>query len=272
MRATLFEKDRRSIWVYEISRGTLSLLTTEGQSSWAIWTPDGKRLTFSSTAPGLDNLFWKPADGTGAVERLTTSEHGQYPSSWSPDGRTLAFIERSTATDYNTWTVSLGDGAALARPFLQTSHSVRHAEFSPDGRWLAYVSNESGRDEVYVQPYPGPGGRQQVSTEGGIQPAWARNGRELFYTTDVPGTGRKIKMMVADVKIAPTFTAGKPRMLFEGPYWSNIPLRGYDVAPDGRRFLMVESKEQPPAPALAEMVLVLNWFEELKQKVPTGKK
>ena len=263
------EKDRRSIWVYEISRGTLSLLTTEGQSSWAIWTPDGKRLTFSSTAPGLDNLFWKPADGTGAVERLTTSEHGQYPSSWSPDGRTLAFIERSTATDYNTWTVSLGDGAARARPFLQTSHSVRHAEFSPDGRWLAYVSNESGRDEVYVQPYPGPGGRQQVSAEGGTQPAWARNGRELFFTE--PGISGSTKMMAVDVTSQPTYMAGKPKVLFEGQYGSTAPLRGYDVTPDGRRFLMVQPKQQP-APALSEMVLVLNWFEELKQKVPTGKK
>jgi len=250
----------------------LSRLTTEGQSAFPIWTPDGKLLTFVSSTAGPLNLFWKPADGSGSAEKLTTHENVLAPSSWSLDGKTLAFLEDVSATNIDIWMLSLEDGAAKARPFLQTPFLKRWVEFSPDGHWLAYVSNESGRDEVYVQPYPGPGGRQQVSTEGGIQPAWVRNGRELFYTTDVPGTGRKIKMMVADVKIAPTFTAAKPRMLFEGPYWSNIPLRGYDVAPDGRRFLMVDSKEQPPAPALAEMVLVLNWFEELKQKVPTGKK
>jgi Tol biopolymer transport system component len=263
------EADRRNVWVYDISRGTLSRLTTEAQAWLSIWTPDGKRITFSQTTTGSDNLFWKLADGSGAAERLTTDGHIQYPSSWSPDGKTLAFIQRPTGTDYDIWMLSLEDGKAQSRPFLKTPFSERQAEFSPDGRWLAYVSDESGRAEVYVQPYPGPGVRHQVSTEGGEQPAWARSGRELFYTT--PGTrDDTTKMMAVDVTLGATFTVGKPRILFEGPIANTVPVRSYDVTPDGRRFLVPQFKQQP-APALTEMILVQNWFEELKRRVPTGK-
>jgi Tol biopolymer transport system component len=166
--------------------------------------------------------------------------------------------------------LSFENGAVKTRPFLQTPFFEQYAEFSPDGHWLAYVSNESGRNEVYVQPYPGPGGRQQVSTDGGDEPAWARNGREMFYMA--PGTDGAIRMMAVDVALGPTFTVGKSRILFEGRNGGQVNIRGYDVTQDGRRFLMVQSKEQPPESPITEMVLVQNWFEELKQKVPTGTK
>lgn len=239
----------------------------------AIWTPDGKRVTYSSAMAGPANLFWKAADGSAAAERLTTSEHVQRPNSWSPDGKTLAFLEILSDTDLDIWTLSFENGAVKTRPFLQSPSLKRWAEFSPDGHWLAYVSNESGRDEVYVQPFPGPGGRKQVSTEGGIEPAWAPNGREMFYVVrdPTPGPNARMKMMAVDVALQPTFTAGKPHGLFEGRFIAAAYLRNYDVTPDGRRFIMIQFKEQPQPPPLTEMVLVQNWFEELKQKLPAGK-
>jgi serine/threonine-protein kinase len=153
---------------------------------------------------------------------------------------------------------------------VQSPSLKRWAEFSPDGHWLAYVSDESGRDEVYVQPYPGLGARQQVSTEGGREPAWAHNGREMFYV--MPGPNFAAKMMAVDVTLQPRFTVGRPHMLFEGRFAGSTYLRNYDVAADDKRFFMIQPKEQAQESALTEMVLVQHWFEELKQKVPNGKK
>ena len=135
--------------------------------------------------------------------------------------------------------------------------------FSPDGRWLAYVSDESGRYEVYVQPYPGPGGKWQISTGGGKEPLWARDGRELFYRNGE-------QMMAVEITTEPTFSAGTPRLLFEGTYLSGtVFLAYYDVSPDGQRFLMVQASEQQASDP-TQINVVLNWFEELKQRVPTG--
>ncbi len=157
-------------------RETFTRLTFEGANFIAIWTPDGKRLTFGSTrAGGSVNLYWKPADGSGTAERLTTSENVQVLNSWSPDGQMLAFQASG-----GIWVFPL-EGERKPRPFLQTPFYDGGARFSPDGRWLAYVSDESGRFEIYVQPFPGPGGKWQISNGGGIEPVWAKNGRELFY-------------------------------------------------------------------------------------------
>ena len=136
--------------------------------------------------------------------------------------------------------------------------------FSPDGQRIAYVSNESGRTEVYVQPYPGPGGKWQISTDGGSQPVWARNGRELFYLNGA-------KMMVVEIATQPTFRPGTPRMLFERPEMQTGAQPGaradYDVSPDGQRFLMLKAAEQQQS-ALTQIHVVLNWFEELRRRVP----
>ena len=135
--------------------------------------------------------------------------------------------------------------------------------FSPDGNWLAYVSNESGRQEVFVQPFPGPGGKRQISTEGGNQPVWERNGQELFYRNGN-------QMIAVDITTAPTFSAGTPKLLFEGNFQaSSASIANYDVTPDGQRFVMVQRSEQEQE-AVTQINVVLNWFEELKQRVPTG--
>jgi WD40 repeat protein len=258
-------EQERQVWLYDLSRGTLTRSTFQGNNNLVpFWTPDGKRIVFISNKEGQRNLFWQLTDGSGGLERLTTSEFVQIPGSWSPDGQLLAFSEVNASTGYDIWVIRLSD--RKAQPFLQTQFNEAGPQFSPDGHWLAYTSDESGRKEIYVQPYPGPGGKWQISTEGGVEPLWNRNGRELFYRS-----GRKI--MAVDIAIKPSFSAGTPNMLFEGPYQllPTISTPNYDVSPDGQRFLMLKPVESAVA-APTQINVVLNWFEELKQRVPTGKK
>jgi eukaryotic-like serine/threonine-protein kinase len=168
------------VWLYDLSRGTQTRFTFEGgENGGPLWTPDGKRISFESTNEGASDIFWQMADGSGGLERLITSAYPQAPSSWSPDGQLLAFVRFNSNKRLEIWVLRLGD--RKAQPFLQTRFDEAAPQFSNDGRWLAYMSNESGRYEVYVQPYPGPGGKWQISTEGGTEPIWNPNGRELFY-------------------------------------------------------------------------------------------
>jgi len=248
-----------SIWVYNLDRGTSTRLATEGSSQYPIWTPDGKRLTYRLTRSGTRDIFWGMADGGGTEERLTAEEGNQTPDSWSPDGQALAINVSSPATGEHMMLLHLSD--RKLEPLLPTQFSEFGAHFSPDGRWLAYESRESGRTEVYVQPYPGPGGKWQISTEGGGGALWNRNGRELFYVSGVT-TGRKI--MAVDITTQPSFSVGKPKMLFEGVTSS------FDVSPDGQRFLMLKPVDQQQA-VPTQINVVLNWTEELKRLVPTGK-
>jgi eukaryotic-like serine/threonine-protein kinase len=252
------------LWLYDLSREILTRFAFEGKmNSNPVWTPDGKRIAFNSNKEGPVNLFWQLADGSGGLERLTTSENLHFPMSWSPNGQVLAFVEVTPTTGYDLWTLGLGD--RKAQPFLRTQFNESVPQFSPDGNWLAYTSNETGRWEVYVQPYPSSGGKWQISTEGGTEPVWNRNGRELFYRNGD-------KMMAVDIVTQPSFTAGKPRVLFEGHY---VPPPGttpnYDVSPDGRRFLMIKPSDAGDA-APSQINVVLNWFEELRRRVPPAKK
>ena len=260
---TVVEQETQ-LWQYDLSRETLTRLTFEGKSNVnPAWTPDGKRIAFLSSKDGASNIFWQLADGSGGLERLTTSEYVHIPSSWSRDGQLLAFIENNPTTGQDIWVLRLSD--RKAQPFLQTPFNESVPRFSPDARWLAYVSNESGRFEVYVQPYPGPGGKWQISTEGGMEPVCNPNGRELFFRNGD-------KMMAVDIATQPSFVAGKPKVLFAGPYLPTpLTTPNYDVSPDGQRFLMLKSSEQGQATPM-QINVVLNWFEELKQKVPAGKK
>jgi serine/threonine-protein kinase len=264
--AVAFQEQENQTWLYDLSRDTLTRLTFEGVlNSYPVWTPDGKRIAFMSNKEGPLNLFWQMADGSGGLERLTTSQYVQGPNSWSPDGQLLAFNEFSPVTGADIWVLRLSDHKA--QPFLQTKANETSAQFSPDGRWMAYVSDESGRNEVYVQPYPGPGGKRQISTDGGGEPVWNPNGRELFYRNGD-------KMMAVDILTQSAFTAGKARLLFERQYVPAsfaAPYRNYDVSPDGQRFLMVKANEQTDA-APTQINVVQNWFEELKRRVPTGTK
>jgi Tol biopolymer transport system component len=162
------------------------------------------------------------------------------------------------------WVVPL-QGERKPSPFLQTPFTEGAPMFSPDGRWIAYSSNESGQVEIYVQPFPGPGGKWLISIGGGAAPVWARNGRELFYRNGN-------KMMAVDIQTQPAFKAGNPRMLFDRPgYAIGGPRADYDVSPDGQRFLMIKESELQET-ALTQINIVLNWFEELNRRVPTGVK
>jgi Tol biopolymer transport system component len=249
-----------------VTRDTLTRLSFEGtNNSYPLWTPDGKHVIYRSLRSGQWNLFWKPADSSGVEERLTTSEYLQTALSVSPDGRTLVYTQLNPKTNYDLMAIPL-EGERKPQTILGTPFDDRIAQFSPDGHWLAYISNESGRYEVYVQPFPGPGGKQQVSTEGGTEIVWAKNG-ELFYRTG----GNREKMMAVEVETQPTLRIGKPHLLFEGTYLNNAAngafSPNYAVTPDGQRFLMLKDSEQAQ-PGPTQINVVLNWFEELKQKVP----
>jgi Tol biopolymer transport system component len=252
------------LWLYDLTRDTLTPFTFEGNLNQApVWTPDGTRIVFNSNKEGPRNLFWQLADGSSGPQRVGASQSAQIPRSWSPDGKLLAFHEATPGTGRDIWVLRLSDHKA--EPFLRTPFTEGAPSFSPDGRWLAYVSDESGRPEIYAQPYPSTGGKWRISAEGGLEPAWNRNGRELFYRNGN-------KMMAVEVVTQPTFSPGKPKMLFEGQYIaSQFPSTGiaYDVSSDGQRFLMVKETE-PPREA-NQINVVLNWFEDLKRRVPANK-
>jgi serine/threonine-protein kinase len=245
------------VWVYDVPRGTLTRLTSAGINTRNLWTPDGTRVTFASDrAGGSQNIYWIPADGSTDAERLTTSSYRQVPESWAPDGKTLAFSELDPDTNWDIWTLLLPD--RKTELLLRTPFHDGGRAFSPDGRWLAYYSDESGRGEVFVRGYRPPGGKWPISSDGGAEPVWSRDGREIFYRSGN-------KLMAVDVMTGSTFLAGKPKPLFEGPYVTALPAN-FDVSPDGQRFVMVIPVQKESRSARFDVVL--NWFEELKRLVP----
>jgi Tol biopolymer transport system component len=263
------------VWTYDVQRGGAARVPMEGQQSTPVWTPDGSRLAFSSSLRGtsdqfLDLLLIDP-DGRSPAERLTTTRvtaggtmnSGRWAGAWTPDGRTLAFTGPGGASRRAIWVVSR-DGKTEPRRLLSDS---TEPDFSADGRWRAYSSGSPL--QVYVQPYPALDHRAQVSIDGGINPAWRRDGREMYYLQDASADGAlKVRVMAVPVATAPTFSAGTPHMLFEGPFRRDGPFRNYDVTADGQRFLLVQEVQRPPA-RVSQMVLVQNWVEELKRLAPT---
>jgi Tol biopolymer transport system component len=243
-------------------------LTSDGRNARAIWTPDGKGVIYGSATAGNENLFVKPADGSGVARRLTNSGNIQFAATWSTTDQALIFVESRPGTGYDIMAMP-GSGDGQPRALIQTRFSDAYPDLSPDGHWMAFSSNESDPTEVYVQPYPGPGPRQQVSTHGGTGPTWSKHGRELFYMTTQTfgGQAALTRMMAVPVTLHPTLTFGTPRQLFEGRYGATAGIRSYDVTPDGKRFLMVQQKERPPVTA-SEMILVQDWLEEVKARVP----
>ena len=224
------------------------------------WTALGERVVFASTRDGeAYNLFWKLADGTGQAERLTSSPNPQNPESISPDDKTLFFSETEPNTQLDLLLIPLG-GERVSEVLLQTEFNEYMPEISPDGRWLAYISSESGQSEVYVSPFPDIGsGTWQVSSDGGMVPRWAPDQSELFYW------GARRELMAVPVRTDGTFAAGSPEALFDlAPYYYGF--FDYDTV-DGQRFLLAKrtaTSDDTPV----RINIILNWFEELKDRVP----
>ncbi|MBI4479873.1 MAG: protein kinase [Acidobacteria bacterium] len=255
------------IWIYDLTRDTLTRLTFEGNNIIPVWSPDSKRVAFRSNKDGQSSIYWKLADGSGGEERLTSGEFQESPGSFSPDGRTLAFTRFDVKNGVGLWTLPL-EGERKPQVLLDSSFNEATPKISPDGRWLAYLSDESGRIEVYVRPFPGPGGMWQISTEGGAEAEWSPKGNELLFRT---GAQRE-RLMAVDILAQAGFASGKPRVVIEGSYASGLALGNlvpfYSIARDGQRFLMIKDKEAPKSTAPTQINVVLNWFEELKQKAP----
>jgi Tol biopolymer transport system component len=258
--------DSVDVWVYEWERNTMTRLTFGSHSWWPIWSPDAKHIAFMSSKHGeAANLYYMRADGAGEAVRLTESKNRQIPYSFSPDGKRLAFFEFNPQTQTDIWTLPLEDPngdnpkAGKPEPFLVTPFDERAPMISPDGRWLAYESNASGRNEVYVQSFPGTTGKWQISTGGGDRPVWSRKAQELFYR-NTEG------IMVASYSVrGEAFAANKPQL------WTAAKDLGmyFDLAPDGKRFVIVQADESQKS-SLEQVMLLENFFDELRRRAPTG--
>jgi serine/threonine-protein kinase len=255
----------RGVWAYHISRGTLTPLARDGEATGPRWFPDGRRVAFGWLKDGRRSLAVQPADadGTAPPQVLVAGEF--VPMSFSPDEQLAA-----SRGGEGIVIVTFENGQVGVKPLLDTPKNATSAAFSRNGRWLAYVSNISGRSELYVRPYPGPGKPEQVSLEGGSGPAWNPNGRELFFLAPAPAPRRR--MMAAD--FAPGSPPDRPRVLFEfDPTDLNFACtitRCYDVARDGQSFYVMQERTPPPRPVVTHINLIPNWFEELKAKVPAS--
>jgi eukaryotic-like serine/threonine-protein kinase len=248
--------DPGDVWIYDVARRVRTRLTFAASDDFApTWSPDGERVAFSSQRSGSGDLYAKSASGTGNDELLSSSKIFKVPNSWSPDGRYIAYIafQGAPGSKADLWLLSLPD--RRASPLLQTEFDEVAGVFSPEGRWLAYASNESGRFEVYVQPFPGPGGKWQVSTAGGNHPRWRRDEKELFY---VAPDG---KIMAVELRAGPAFEAGTPQPLF-ATLLKNMPGPPYDVSSDGQRILLNRPLGEESSPPIT---LVQNWTALLKR-------
>jgi serine/threonine-protein kinase len=270
-RVAVFAADQAAdLWMFDLGRTTFTSLTSsQGVDFFPVWTPNGQRLIFSSQRTGAGNLFWRTADGAGAIEQLTDSPNIQRPTVVSPDGRWLIFTETVPTTGEDVMQLAL-DRTRSVTPLVQSSFAERNGIISPDGRWLAYEANDSGRFEISVRPFPEVNtGHWQVSEAGGTRPVWARSGQELIY---VALTGAL--MRVGGTR-GPTWAATAPTLLVNAGYFAPAggnAGRTYDIAPDGQRFLMIKQgggADQTAAPA--NLIVVQHWDEELKRLVPTGR-
>ncbi len=256
------------LWLFATDRGTLSLLARGVDVFFPRWSPDGRRLAFAWVDGGVRSIALQPADGSVAPQVLLRGDY--VPSSWTPDGRHLAAVRRAGE---DIVVVSAADGRVAAQPLGETRHREWWPEISPDGRWLAYGSDESGRFEVYVRPYPGPGAPHQVSIDGGESPAWHPDGREIFFIGYPPDAAGRLSMSVADVETRPVVRIGRPRTLFRfdpaDPFIDCAPVRCFDLAADGRRFFAAQGRPRRTPRPITHVGLITNWFEELRAKVPS---
>jgi hypothetical protein len=249
--------------LYDLQRQVPTQLTFEGLwNSQPVWSPDGTRIAFQSNVEGGHyGIFLIAADGAGTPERLIENVNMQRPASWSPDGTYLAYVDVDAEEQNDVWVMPMGEGNREPEPFLTSDYSEFCPKFSVDGRWIAYQSDESGRSEVYIKQFlpgsRGKGSKKQISSDGGLQPVWSRDGRELYFR-DLDG----VRLMAVTIRTEPRIEVGEPDTP-PPPWWGST---AYDVAPDGR-FLMISESESRRASM--KLMVVLNWFEELKRLAPT---
>ena len=244
------------IWFLDTRRGVLSRFTFDATfDNFPTWSPDGSGVVFSSNRKGVFDLYQKPTTGAVNEELLLANAQSKNPVDWSPDARFVLYRSSGPKTTNDLWALPL-DGDRKPFPVVQTNFDERDGQFSPDGKWIAYQSNESGRFEIYVQPFPGPGGKSQVSNNGGAQVRWRRDGKELFYIA------LDDRLMAVPIRIASdgqTLEAGAPVPLFVTRIGSaaspNVTRQQYMVSADGQRFLMNTLTEEATSP----ITVILNW-------------
>jgi serine/threonine-protein kinase len=256
-----------NLWMYDFARNTLTSIGNSGGSSQSpVWTADGARIIYRGTRQGFRNLWWRAADGSGAEERLATkADATQSPTSVSRDGRWLLFNENSAqvAGGVSTWLMDLS-GDRTPRMLFSPSAGESDGQFSPDGKWIAYQAAVSTRQEIFVSPFPGPGPRQQVSSDGGTEPIWSRDGHELFFQNGA-------RLMGVRVTPGATWSSSSPQVINEGRFLRSINGNTcWTISPDGSRFLRIQMVE--PERAITHVDLVLNWFSEVNQQVSRGAK
>jgi Tol biopolymer transport system component len=245
---------KTDIWIRDLGRGVSSRFTFgTGNSISPVWSPDGARIVFASDRDGNFDLFEKPASGQGEEKLLLKNDEFKFPCDWSRDGRYIAFSSQGKKTGFDVWVLpTFGDRKPI--PFLLGAFTEIDPYFSPDGRFLAYMSTESGRAEIYVQSFPGQGGKWQVSSAGGSDPSWRADGKELFYRAPDQ------KLMAAEIRTGDSFQAGIPKPLFPGRVAPGNARNKYLATPDGQRFLFVAPLGRE---AMIPTTVVLNWNAEL---------
>jgi len=254
----------RHLGLVSAGGGPVTSFTFDEDSTDPVWTPDGERIAFASRRDGPANLYWKPVLGGGDAEPLLIRPGAQYPHSFSPDGRYLAFYEVTPTRGRDIWVLTV-DGSEDPRPLVQTPANERMPSISPTGRWFAYVSNENGTDEIYVERFPNGGAKQRVTTDGGRDPTWTRNGGELFFATRGEVWSAEV-VYGADSTIA--FETAQPVLTGLGDalaLTSDSGSRALDVSADGQRFFLARGRGPQ---VRSQLVLVQNFFEELKRRVP----
>ena len=264
-------RDNTDVWVSEVERNTLSRLTTDSAAdAMGMWASDGERVVFSSnrgdqTMDGQENwgLFSRAADGTGEVQHLVTVENARDLRMWGRPIDSGRLLFSNGAFSGGDVALLSFEGQPSSQPVLDSEASERFATVSPDGRWIAYASDETGEYEVYVQRFPDGGERQRVSAAGGMKPLWSPDGDTLFYVT-------RNTMMIVSVTMEPTFVADTPTVLFEADGLADRNVGLQDISPDGQRFLALMNpssfvEDAPPPP---QINVVLNWFQELTERVP----
>ena len=267
------DEGQNDLWVYDWARDEMTRLTFDDEhDSEPVWTPDSRRIAFSSGREiAAQNLYWRRADGTGNAQRLTENQNLQFPRSWHPNGRILAFEQQRSPTNWDVWVLPLlGDDASGWTPgrptaFVSGPAVERKPMFSPDGKWLAYDSDESGRQEIYVRPFPGPGSTLKLSTDGGTFATWSRTKPELFYSVN----GQI--MVVAYTVNGDVFHAETPHPVPGGRFIVRGETRMFDLHPDGDRFALAPVFDTSAAVKQDKIVFTFNLFEELQRLAPATK-